>query len=66
MSLGEYFSIKKISAKLNVFNIPIVLFSGSNPTQEELDDMIDVRQYSQYSTIFVDYMLACLFVLIQF
>ena len=39
--------------------IPIGLFSGSNPAQDELDDMIDVRQFSLYSTIFADYSVVC-------
>ena len=45
----------QISARQNILNILIVLFSGSNPDQEELDDMIDVRQFCLYWTcIFVD------------
>ena len=34
-------------------------FSGSNPAQDELDDMIDVRQFSLYSTIFAIYSIVC-------
>ena len=42
-------TINQISAAKKILFIPIVIISGSNPTQEELDDMIDVRQSRFYA-----------------